>query len=41
MKKFLLPENSVPLKANLHCHFCSKEYDFNEEQLVALLEEAK
>ena len=28
-------------KANLHCHFCSKEYDFNEEQLVALLEEAK
>ena len=20
MKKFLLPENSVPLKANLHCH---------------------
>ncbi len=28
-------------KANLHCHFCSKEYDFNEEQLVALLEEAR
>ena len=28
-------------KANLHCHFCSKEYDFNEEQLMALLEEAK
>ena len=28
-------------KANLHCHFCGKEYDFNEEQLVALLEEAK
>ena len=28
-------------KANLHCHFCSKEYDFNEEQLVVLLEEAK
>ncbi|MBQ3568884.1 MAG: Hsp33 family molecular chaperone HslO [Anaerotignum sp.] len=28
-------------KANLHCHFCSKEYDFNEEQLVALLEEAQ
>ena len=28
-------------KANLHCHFCSKEYDFNEEQLVALLDEAQ
>lgn len=28
-------------KANLHCHFCSKEYDFNEDQLVALLEESK
>ena len=28
-------------KANLHCHFCSKEYDFNEDQLVALLEEAR
>lgn len=28
-------------KANLHCHFCSKEYDFNEEQLVTLLEEAR
>lgn len=28
-------------KANLHCHFCSKEYDFSEEQLVALLEDAQ
>lgn len=28
-------------KANLHCHFCSKEYDFNEEQLMALLEDAQ
>lgn len=28
-------------KANLHCHFCSKEYDFNEEQLMTLLEEAR
>lgn len=28
-------------KANLHCHFCSKEYDFNEEELIKLLEEAK
>lgn len=28
-------------KANLHCHFCSKEYDFTEEDLIRLLEEAK
>ncbi len=28
-------------KANLHCHFCSKEYDFTEEELLQLLEEAK
>ena len=28
-------------KANLHCHFCSKEYDFTEEQLVELLEDAQ
>lgn len=28
-------------KANLHCHFCSKEYDFTEEELRALLESAK
>ena len=27
-------------KANLHCHFCSKEYDFNEAELIKLLEEA-
>ena len=28
-------------KANLHCHFCGKEYDFTEEELKALLEAAK
>ena len=28
-------------KANLHCHFCSKEYDFTEAELIQLLEEAK
>ncbi|MDO4531348.1 MAG: Hsp33 family molecular chaperone HslO [Bacillota bacterium] len=28
-------------QANLHCHFCSKEYDFNEAELIALLEEAR
>lgn len=28
-------------KANLHCHFCSKEYDFTEKELLQLLEEAK
>lgn len=28
-------------KANLHCHFCGKEYDFTEEELARLLEEAK
>ena len=41
MRNYLLPEKGTYYKANLHCHFCSKEYDFNEEQLVALLEEAK
>lgn len=28
-------------KANLHCHFCGKEYDFNEADLKKLLEDAK
>ncbi len=28
-------------QANLHCHFCGKEYDFTEEELKALLAEAK
>ncbi len=28
-------------KANLHCHFCGKEYDFTEDELVHLLEKAK
>lgn len=28
-------------KANLHCHFCSKEYDFTEDELKNLLEEAQ
>lgn len=28
-------------KANLHCHFCAKEYDFTEEELKTLLMEAK
>lgn len=28
-------------KANLHCHFCNKEYSFTEEELEELLESAK
>ncbi len=28
-------------KANLHCHFCGKEYDFSEEEISKLLEAAK
>ena len=28
-------------KANLHCHFCGKEYDFTEEEMKKLLEDAK
>lgn len=28
-------------KANLHCHFCGKEYNFTEEELKTLLESAK
>lgn len=28
-------------KANLHCHFCAKEYDFTKEELLRLLEEAR
>lgn len=28
-------------KANLHCHFCAKEYDFTKDELLRLLEEAK
>ena len=28
-------------KALLHCHFCNKEYNFNEEELKTLLENAK
>lgn len=28
-------------KANLHCHFCAKEYDFTKDELERLLEEAK
>lgn len=28
-------------RANLHCHFCAKEYDFSEADLLRLLEEAK
>ena len=28
-------------KANLHCHFCGKEYDFTEKELAELLESAK
>lgn len=28
-------------KANLHCHFCSKEYNFTEDELRTLLESAK
>lgn len=28
-------------KATLHCHFCEKEYHFNEKELIALLESTK
>lgn len=28
-------------RAKLHCHFCAKEYDFSEADLLRLLEEAK
>ena len=28
-------------KADLHCHFCSKEYHFTEEELEQLLKSAK
>lgn len=28
-------------KANLHCHFCSKEYNFSEHELKELLQQAK
>lgn len=28
-------------KANLHCHFCGKEYDFTEEEILRLLESVK
>lgn len=28
-------------KANMHCHFCGKEYDFTEEELKDLYENAK
>lgn len=28
-------------KANLHCHFCAKEYDFTKSDLLCLMEEAK
>lgn len=28
-------------KANLHCHFCNKEYNFTEEELKELLESVK
>lgn len=28
-------------KAKLHCHFCNQEYDFTEEELIHLLEDAK
>lgn len=28
-------------KANLHCHFCAKEYNFTKDELLRLLEEAK
>ena len=27
-------------KANLKCHFCNKSYDFNEKELIELLDEA-
>lgn len=28
-------------KANLHCHFCAKEYDFTKSDLLCLMEDAK
>lgn len=28
-------------KANLHCYFCGKEYDFTEEEILTLLESVK
>lgn len=28
-------------KANMHCHFCGKEYDFTEDELKTLYENAK
>ena len=28
-------------RANLHCHFCAKEYDFTKSDLLRLLEEAQ
>ncbi|MFI3229957.1 MAG: Hsp33 family molecular chaperone HslO [bacterium] len=28
-------------KATLHCHFCSKDYHFNEQELIDLLESCK
>lgn len=28
-------------KANLHCHFCNKEYDFSKDELITILEKAK
>lgn len=28
-------------KANLHCHFCNKEYDFSKDELLSLLDQAK
>ena len=37
-KKKIIREDK---KANLHCHFCGKEYDFTEEELKKLLEDAK
>ena len=38
VEKALIREDK---KANLHCHFCGKEYDFTEEELKKLLEDAK
>lgn len=28
-------------KANLHCHFCNKEYDFSKDELINILENSK
>lgn len=28
-------------KANLHCHFCNEEYDFNKDELLNILDKAK